>query len=515
MRLIRCFAMFLILMIPIHEAQAGALAYSGRMNKAIGGAIVKAAQRSGVAANDPRFAKTVYAAANEASFVVGAGTTAMTVAAIAGAPVWATVAVGVGVAAAFGYIAYKAYQLAADDDGKVYIQPDPNKPLPTKPKVHATLSAAVTHQSLFNGTFDATYGANAVNPYGTYDPNSIIYRNQTPSNIPPSVWKYRVSVPQSLLNGNNSYAYAMTPSELADKARVLAELQLYQYMDSGFVVSSTFHYTTQAGSNSPIPSANAKVVIVYTYTEDGFTDSYDFPVDFNPNYVPAVRESMSTDEAHPLIQQNANDPIDPAVVAKLANELWKRAASKPGYDGVPYDNANPLTPADVTNWKAENPADYPTQGDLLNPTNKPGEQITLNPDGSPNTVPPPNPDPNPNPDPIPNPGGDITIIVNPTPVTVNVNPEVDFGSYPNNAEPSLENISPSDIFDQIKSVVLPKTNLEEIGKSGECPKPTISLWTKDYVIDAHCDLFQSIAPVIQSIMLAVYAFLAFLIIMSA
>ena len=518
MSLIRCFAMFLILMIPIHEAQAGALAYTGRMNKAIGGAIIKAAKRSGVAANDPRFAKTVYAAANEATFVVSAGATAASVAMIAGAPIWATVAVGLGVAAAFGYIAYKAYELSARDDGKLYIQPDPLKPAPTKPKYYSNLASMVTAQAIWDGSLDFPYG---VNYDGQYNKDTIIYKYAPPSNIPNSVWKFRVMVSRELQTPTafNDYAYAMTETELEHKLFAIAVdfISPRYYEDNNIVLSTKFSYLKSPGVISTKPTDLAQITFLYKDFYSGEIGSLNVPVEFNSNYIPPEQESMTIEEAAPFIQKNANDPIDPKVIAKLANELWKRAASKPGYDGVPYDAANPLTEADVLNWKAENPASYPTQGDLLNPTNKPGEEISLNPDGSPNTVPPPNPvpDPNPNPNPTPNPGGDITIIVNPTPVTVNVNPVVDFGSYPNNAEPSIENIAPSDIFDQIKSVVLPKTNLEEIGKTGECPKPTISLWTKDYLIDAHCDLFQSIAPVIQSIMLAVYAFLAFLIIMSA
>lgn len=505
--------MFLILMIPIHEAQAGALAYTGRMNKAIGGAIVKAGKRMGFAANDPRFAKTVYAAANEASFAVGAGTTAATVAAIAGAPVWATVAVGVGVAAAFGYIAYKAYQLATDDDGKVYIQPDPQKPAPPKPKIYGNLSSMISHDAIFNG--GSLEGYQVINYDGLYHPDTVFYHFDYPADIANSQWKYRAFLPEEHLNGNGQmYAYAMSPTELSNKSKAMAEVK-FNLADgsSGYVKSAAFHYTTEAGSDSPIPSSNAKVVVTFHVNDSNEDYVVVFPVEFNPNYVPAVRESMSTNEAAPLIQQNADEPVDPQVLVKLANKLWQNAAAKPGYDGLPYDNANPLTEADVQAWRAENPAQYPTQGDLLNPTNLPGEQISLNPDGTPNT--PPNPDPNPDPNPVPNPGGDITIIVNPTPVTVNVNPVVDFGSYPNKEAPTLEDVSPSDITDAIKNSILPATNFSDLGVTGQCPKPSFTIWDRNYIISAHCDLFESIAPVLQSVMVALFALVAFFIVMSA
>lgn len=55
-------------------------------------------------------------------------------------------------------------------------------------------------------------------------------------------------------------------------------------------------------------------------------------------------------------------PVDPALLAAIANEGWKAAGpSAP----IPYDASNPITSADVASWASANPSLVPTVSEVL------------------------------------------------------------------------------------------------------------------------------------------------------
>ena len=84
-----------------------------------------------------------------------------------------------------------------------------------------------------------------------------------------------------------------------------------------------------------------------------------------------------------LTPEQLAKPLNPEVVAQIADSAWKKAAAQPGYQGYPYDAANPITPADVTAYRTANPtAPWPTVGDALKPQPAPqggtaGDPFTL------------------------------------------------------------------------------------------------------------------------------------------
>jgi len=60
-------------------------------------------------------------------------------------------------------------------------------------------------------------------------------------------------------------------------------------------------------------------------------------------------------------------PVNPLIVATIADNAWKQAASQPGYTGLPYDASDPITAADAQAWQQANPANWPTVGDAVSP----------------------------------------------------------------------------------------------------------------------------------------------------
>lgn len=60
-------------------------------------------------------------------------------------------------------------------------------------------------------------------------------------------------------------------------------------------------------------------------------------------------------------------PLNPQLLATVADQAWKQASEQPGYAGLPYDSANPITAADAVALQSSSPASYPTVGDAVAP----------------------------------------------------------------------------------------------------------------------------------------------------
>lgn len=69
-------------------------------------------------------------------------------------------------------------------------------------------------------------------------------------------------------------------------------------------------------------------------------------------------------------------PVNPQLLATLADTAWKQAASQPGYSGLPYDASDPITAVDAQALQQSSPSAWPTVGDAVSP------QASTNPDAS-------------------------------------------------------------------------------------------------------------------------------------
>jgi hypothetical protein len=74
-----------------------------------------------------------------------------------------------------------------------------------------------------------------------------------------------------------------------------------------------------------------------------------------------------SDAIDALTPQEKAKPLNPQVLAAIANAAWEQASLKPGYIGMPYDAANPITAADATALQQTNPSFYPTVSDAVSP----------------------------------------------------------------------------------------------------------------------------------------------------
>lgn len=180
-------------------------------------------------------------------------------------------------------------------------------------------------------------------------------------------------------------------------------------------------------------------------------------------------------------------PIDPAILAKLADKAWRDAAMQPGYEGIPYQPWSPVTPWDVDT--AYSPytttgAPYPKVKDMFEPANPTG----------------------------------TTIVITPTPTTQEPGPTtpIDLGPVPIISEPTLE-LTPTasailapllNLFPSFRSYVVPSHN-------SQCPTSSFAAFGRDLTIDSHCALAENVRQPMYLVMAAVWTIASIFVILSA
>lgn len=158
-------------------------------------------------------------------------------------------------------------------------------------------------------------------------------------------------------------------------------------------------------------------------------------------------------------------PVNPVVLAAIADQAWKNAASQPGYNGYPYDAANPITTADAAAYQQANPQAWPKVADLVAP--QPSTSANPNPWSLPNSAA----------EPAPSEGTD-----KPPPET---DPTFDW-SIPNTGETIGKQAVP---VSYVPTVFAAPTG---------CPAPiTFTMMDKQYTIayGPFCDLMVLLAPI--------------------
>lgn len=354
--------------LPVLEASFG-----GVMNEAIGGAVAANLARRGitVAANDAVFQSTmnfIGMAVNDANYASAAVTT---VAAIGGAPVWLTTALGLGALAAVGGVAWGIYELTQNNGTGT---------LPGGQPVPASLSLTPT------STGTGTGGAASPAPTGSYQ----LYSNNTcnpfttsdcPSGLPttvPTNLPYEASV--------DAYTFVACVSG-ADCAQQLGAILMQKICGNGAMVTNcTLSYQSQGmmGVIGGQPTETFITRLDYdNYTIDpstgqqvigthGFATTGGNGVIPNYGYVAPAVPVTGNLSSLPITSSMLSQPLPASLTAQMANMLWQNAAAKPGYAGEPYSPTNPITEADVDAASV-----HPTFGDLVEGLPAPSGSATV------------------------------------------------------------------------------------------------------------------------------------------
>lgn len=309
------------------------------MQRAVSSLIQTKSIQRGFAANDPRIAATLQAGT---SAVIGAAAAAAVVTA-AGitAPAWITAAVVVGLGAVFSY----GVSLAIDATVAWLFNSDGSISAITNPidKTEKAMVAGGPYWS-FNGYKTAgdpwTLMRAIVSAPGGYSPDADnIYKLRDCKQTSATMAECRVQLthPQDTPSCN---AFCQNPSNWGYVS--------IQRMEQGAPGSCAAGKFFNGGACREL-SAEVK-------------DSISGEVG------PA---KSVTDAVAQLTPEQKSMPLNPAVLAAIADRIWQKASQQAGYQGVPYDAANPITATDAAAYQTANPSTYPTVQDAVAP--QPGD----------------------------------------------------------------------------------------------------------------------------------------------
>lgn len=239
-------------------------------------------------------------------------------------------------------------------------------------------------------------------------------------------------------------------------------------------------------------------------------------------------------------------PITPKTLADIVDGAWWLAAEEPDYAGLPYRESEPITEEDVVIWMVENPTEIPYIGDVLEPANPPDERkVPISPRIRPKEVPnpqtDPETDPSTGPNPVPETGPDIAPnpdeatesgsnrnrntegvqdvnVVNRPVVDIGnrVKVDVDLGKAPEVDQPKLEEPPTAKmIIDPILGLTSDFNAWTMPSHGAACPRTTLQVFDHAIPIGAHCEIAERIAPQLRQVMVAAFAVMALLIVLSA
>lgn len=479
------------------------------VNRAIGGVITRVAVARGFAANDPRIAATLTGASQSLTAVNAVSTVAGVTLAVAGAPVWLTIAASLGVLAVGAAIVAGKSTIKLQNGGIVFSEGVQSNPTPYTP-------VAITNSQNFYQRF-ATQGLKIYKDAYCKPSQFCNLFPLLPSE--PILFKWTLPVIDPVSHG---YAYAIFNS-LEDLTANFPAFDLIKpnvgravESDVGPIIRSWSWlvppYFEFSANGSPRLLGQGLIKIQCIDIRDDCLEwqSGKTPSPWNSQTaeiqigsidiaVPYKNLDDAKKAVSPSIRQQ---PLSDSALAKMADQAWKLAASAPGYKGLPYSVTSPITETDVAGWRVENPKAVPVVADLLLPANSAATtEVVISPVANTATQPenPTNPDPN--------------AIYN---VAVVNAPRVDLGGDPQVASPTLTDaptaesaISPlTQLFPELKKFQVPQ-------HASECPKPEFDAFDKHFVIDTHCNLAQQHSATIGSITLLMWVIIGILILLSA
>lgn len=191
-------------------------------------------------------------------------------------------------------------------------------------------------------------------------------------------------------------------------------------------------------------------------------------------------------------------PINPQLISNLVNRAWQETAAKPGYNGLPYDYANPMTEEDAEKWLDENPQVWPKVADWVAPQDPVNKPWTL-----PNTE-------------TPTTSYDPATGANTGTNPAGSQPQINLGNDPGIPAPTLEEIPTAEaILKPVFGLLPDLKNFSAPVSGGSCPTPSFSAFDQTFRLDKHCDLAEKNRGAIKAAMFALFALSSLLIVLRA
>lgn len=475
------------------------------VNRAVAGAITKTAVSRGFASTDPRLVATLNGASNSLTTVNIASSVAGVGLAIAGAPVWLTLLAGLGIFAVGAAIVAGNSTLSLED-GKLKISSPGGT---VAPSYSVPVSSAEDKYTPFTGLGLQVYRASSCVP----SQYCYVYPPLPAGRIP---FKWNPNIGDNALG--QAYVAFFSLQELINTFPIYkhkaGEIWTQAWPDFtetrvwNWIVPPKFEYSSN-GSAKLVGKYRSQRTCVSgactPFTLDYDWDSTSASIDIDTQE--GTRTFNDLNEAATSISPETKaQPIEPEVIARIADEAWKHAAAQPGYDGLPYSVTRPVTGMDVREWQAEHPIDVPKLIDLFTPANNLGQNVVpistaVVPNTGTTTIP--------NSDPITDPNAIRNVNI------INV-PKVDLGADPKIPTPTLEATpSAGEILVPLLTLFPELKNYQTPQHVGMCPKPEFSIFEKSIVMDSHCKIAEEYRQAIAAIMLTVWLLVGLFILLSA
>ncbi|MBA4214260.1 MAG: hypothetical protein C0449_14385 [Polaromonas sp.] len=219
-----------------------------------------------------------------------------------------------------------------------------------------------------------------------------------------------------------------------------------------------------------------------------------------PGTVPSATAQTLQQAVTALPETEKAKPVNPQLVAAVANTLWQQAAAQPGYAGLPYPASNPISTEEAQAWMEANPGIWPTVGDFVapNPVTSNSPQPWAMPSNPTAPVSTPTTQPNPN-------------ATNPA----SQNPLTNLGPDPGTPAPTLETTpTAAQILDPVLNMLPDHRGFTAVSQTGTCPTPVIELYGR-HTLDAHCVLIENNKSIIQAAAMVAWTVMALFIVLSA
>jgi hypothetical protein len=440
------------------------------MNVATSGVIQAKAQRWGFAANDPRVSATFTG--------VSTGLTTVAIAVAGGAIAtvgWPGILIGAGVAA----LVSGSVSLAVDGAYKWTFNPDKT----------VTLSGTVTNPGI-TGTKPLEMVPVV---YGGAFTSSSINRNLQGAVI--------VGVSS---NARDNAAWMCQAMDTVNPSAPHGTTKVSDFGGGtvGYACysSCSFYGCGEYGAYAYVHSAGAPTSSPSGSAVDGRV--------YEPQQIPPETASpvVAASKIPVDVQQK---PISSALLAAAANAAWKANTSK---DSIPWSSSDPITEADVEEWRSANPSQVPTVADFTASVAPSSSSTSSVPMGTFNTAAPSGGTS----------GGTSTAPVptaTPTttaPTTQGTGTEINWGPNPNVAAPALETTpTAAAILGPLVGLMPDLKNFAVPSHSGVCPTASFSVYQHDYVMSSHCTLFDNNRALIEGAMMLVFGLSSVFIVLKA
>jgi hypothetical protein len=453
---VKRFVVFLLAFLVFSNVFSQALPVT-RMQNAVSGSIEQKLAKRGFAANDPRFGATLDLVSNGLAGVAGTTAAAVVAGAIT-APAWATVAIAAGV----GTVVTVGVTLAINGIYNWLFSPDPKDTTPIT--THQNQAAPPTGGALVAG---GPYWVSSVLGIIGADAMSVI-NSALPMNWPAdSSSTYQLGTCTSTVATRVSCSVDRVSKSTGYVQKNYAGLSA-DYNASGAPGSCQIGMVRYGGTCVVVPTA---VV---------------------PDAKTSAQQAINNLPSSELVK-----PLNPAIIATIADKAWRDAAAQPGYNGIPYSATDPITTSEVDAWRQANPGSWPTVQDFVDP--QPASNSPWKLPASPTAT-------------TQSPSAATTPSTNPA----SSNPLENLGPDPGIGSPSLEPTPTAqqilkpllDLFPDFRNFVVPS-------HQGICPKPTFDVFDKQLVMDAQCTISEEHRDSLFSVMAAVWALTAVFIVLKA